>query len=216
MRNVIFIRKYLLKWYKKNGRDFPWRHTDDPYKIMIAEFMLHRTRAEQVVPVYNKFIEQYSDVILLSKAPSKAIKKYTENLGLHWRYKHFVEAAKFIVNNYNGKFPQNHLELRNIPGIGDYISCAISIIAFNNPAPIVDSNIARFINRFFNLGLKGEIRRRKEIKNLAFEVFNFKDCKKLLFALIDFCNTTCRPQYPQCKFCVLRSECLFYKESNFN
>ncbi len=202
MIEATYIRKKILKWYAQNGRDFPWRHTDDPYKIMIAEFMLHRTKAEQVVPVYNNFIEHYPDIFSLSKASEKEIKKYTQNLGLHWRYKHFVNASKYIQEKYKGKFPCDFKELRKVPGIGEYISCAISIISFKIPAPVVDSNIARFLNRLYGLNLSGEIRRKKEI-------FHTKKCDILLFSLIDFCAEICKPVIPLCSGCIIKEYCKF-------
>ncbi|MEO0288970.1 MAG: DNA glycosylase [candidate division WOR-3 bacterium] len=206
-KDISFIRKKLLQWYKENGRDFPWRHTLDPYKIMIAEFMLHRTRAEQVVPVYNHFIKIYPDVFSLSSAEESDIKQFTARIGLHWRYKHFLKAAKYVVDNLRGIFPDNYKDLQKIPGVGEYISCAISIIAFRKPAPIVDSNIARFFNGFFNLNLTGELRRKKKIIDISKDFFDTQQCAFLLFALIDFCAILCKPRKPLCKSCVLRKNC---------
>jgi len=72
-----YIRRKLFLWHKRNYRDLPWRHTKNPYKIMIAEFMLHRTKADQVLPVYEKFIKKYPDVYALSRARAEGIKKVT-------------------------------------------------------------------------------------------------------------------------------------------
>jgi A/G-specific adenine glycosylase len=88
-----YIRNKLFKWYGINGRDFSWRHSKDPYRIMIAEFMLHRTKAEQIVPVYKEFIKKYPDVKSLASAELNEIKKVTEHLGLHWRAQHFITSA---------------------------------------------------------------------------------------------------------------------------
>jgi A/G-specific adenine glycosylase len=174
---------------------------------MIAEFMLHRTRAEQVVPVYNDFIEKFPDVLALSKAKTEEVQKYTETLGLHWRYKHFIESATYILENFNGNFPDDYRLLSTIPGIGEYISCAISIIAFKKPAPVVDSNIARFLNRFFNLGVNGEIRRKKIIVKKSEDFFNTRNCDKLLFSVIDFCTFICKPRKSLCESCFLYFFC---------
>lgn len=209
-----YIRKKLLRWYRINGRNFPWRHTNDPYKIMIAEFMLHRTKAEQVVPIYNKFIEKYPDIFSLSMAEEKDIKKFTENLGLHWRYRHFIESSRFIIKNYGQIFPDKLKDLSKVPGIGEYISSAIYIIAFNKNAPVVDSNIARFLNRFFNLKLEGEIRRKKIIKQLSYNLFNTGSCAELLFAVIDFCSLICKPLNPLCAECIFFQKCM-YENKNY-
>lgn len=201
------VRKLLINWYKKNGRDFPWRDTSDPYKIMIAEFMLHRTRAEQVVPVYNDFMERFPDVFALSKAKTEEIQKYTETLGLHWRYKHFIESATYILENFNGNFPDDYRLLSTVPGIGEYISCAISIIAFKKPAPVVDSNIARFVNRYYGLNLDGELRRKIEIVRIAYELFKYKYPDIFLFCIIDFASAICKPGIPLCKNCPVKKGC---------
>lgn len=208
-KEISFIRDKLLQWYKKNGRDFPWRQTPDPYKIMIAEFMLHRTRAEQVVPVYNHFIRKYPDISSLAHAEESDIKQFTAHLGLHWRYKHLLKSAKYVVNNLHGIFPDDYKDLQKIPGIGEYISCAISIIAFSKPAPVVDSNIARFFNRFFNLNLTGEIRRKREIINISKDFFDTPHCAFLLFSIIDFCAIFCKPRKPLCERCILWKNCNF-------
>jgi len=207
-----YIRHKLFLWHKKNYRDFPWRHTKDPYKIMIAEFMLHRTKAEQVVPVYLEFIRKYPDIETLTRANFKDIKKVTEHLGLHWRAKHFSEAAKYIIENHNGKFPEDYDKLRKIPGVGEYVTGAILTVCFNKPVPVVDSNIARFINRYFGLNLSGEIRRKKKIVELSAKLFEYKNPGKLLFSIVDFTSLICKPMKPLCAKCILKNKCNYAKE----
>ncbi|MCR4417761.1 MAG: DNA glycosylase [Ignavibacteria bacterium] len=211
--SLSYIRNKLFKWYKINGRDFPWRHSKNPYRIMIAEFMLHRTKAEQVVAVYKEFIEKYPDVKSLASAELNEIKKVTEHLGLHWRAKHFITSANYIVEKYNGNIPANPEDILKIPGIGDYITGAIMVICFNKKYSVVDSNIARFLNRFFNLEIKGEIRRKKKIVVLSEQLFNSHKKTELLFALIDFCSLICKPIRPLCLKCSLFQRCM-YKNKN--
>ena len=162
------LQTIIINNHKKYFRDFPWRHKTNPYEIMIAEFMLHRTKAEQVVPVYNAFLHHYPDIITLSTATYSEISIVTQHLGLHWRSYHFLDAAKFLSREYGGIFPDKRCELLKIPGIGEYASGAILVVCFNKREYVVDSNIARFINRFFGLKLSGEIR---DIKNLAEDLF---------------------------------------------
>lgn len=203
------IQSEIFKWHKTHGRDFPWRHTKDPYRITIAEFMLHRTKAEQVVPVYLEFIEKYSNIETLAKVNLEDIKKVTEHLGLHWRAKHFSEAAKYIIENLNGKFPEDYDRLREIPGVGEYVTGAILTVCFNKPAPVVDSNIARFINRYFGLNLSGEIRRKKKIVELSVKLFKYKNPGDLLFAIVDFTSLICKPVKPLCDKCSLKNDCKY-------
>lgn len=190
-------------------REFPWRHTKDPYRIMIAEFMLHRTKAEQVVPVYLDFLNEYPDINSLARANKEQISKFTTHLGLHWRANHFIGAARFIIDNYKGIYPPYKEELLKIPGIGDYVSSVILTICFNKSVPVIDSNIARFINRFYGLRYSGEIRRKKEIIKKAETLFQNESPATFLFSLLDFTAIICTPKKPRCLECILKDECLY-------
>lgn len=199
----------LLDWFSIHKRKFFWRQFYEPYPIMIAEFMLHRTKAAQVEPVYKDFLTRYPDVFSLANAEENSIQKVTEHLGLHWRSTHFIEAAQFLVEHHNGAYPQNREELLKVPGIGDYVAGAILTVCFCQSEYVVDSNIARFIDRYFDLKLSGEIRRKKEIKVKAIELFNFYDTRKLLFAILDFTALICKPIIPECTDCPLDVYCQY-------
>ena len=203
------IIREILGWYDEYGRDFPWRHTEAPYKVMIAEFMLQRTKAEQVLPVYSQFIEKYPDVESLALAEPEQIKDVTKHLGLHRRASQFLESARFVVETFNGQFPDNEELLRKIPGVGEYISRAILAVCFNKSSNPVDSNIARFINRFYFLNLTGEIRRKKIILEKATELFQCDQPGIFLFAIVDFTTFICKPTKPLCSDCPISSDCRY-------
>lgn len=206
------ITTKLFQWYSKSKRRFPWRVKSTPYKIMVAEFMLQRTKAEQVVPVYKKFLQQYPEVESLSKAKFSSVEKYTSTLGLHWRAVNFIKAAKHITTNINGAFPQTRKELVEIPGVGDYVGGAISAVCFNKADYVIDSNIARLINRYYNLQLTGEIRRKKIIIDKAKQLFKVKDQKNFLFAILDFTALVCKPLKPLCFQCPIKRSCKFQEK----
>ena len=206
------LQSDLHRWDEKHYRDYPWRRTRDPYRVMIAEFMLHRTRADQVVPVYTQFIQKYPDVYSLAEAEPSSIRDVTEHLGLHWRSGHFIEAAKYVVEYYQGVFPDDENRLRAIPGVGEYVSGAILTVCFKRPHRVVDANIARFINRFFDLRLTGEIRRKKAIRDLADSLFNVDEPGRFLFAILDFSAAICRSKNPLHLECPLRDRCKYYRE----
>jgi A/G-specific adenine glycosylase len=179
---------------------------------MLAEFMLHRTKAEQVEPVYIDFIDKYPDIQSLSKAKYGEIKKITKHLGLHWRSKHFIRSARFIAKKYHSKFPRDRQQLLKISGVGDYVAGAILTVCFRKSVHVVDSNIARFINRLLGLNLKGEIRRKKIIIEKAKELFRTKRPDLFLFAILDFTALICKPIDPNCEICILRKKCVFGKK----
>ncbi len=190
-------------------REFEWRNQSKQYNILIAEFMLQRTKAEQVEPVYKKFLKQYPYIVTLSKAKLKSVEKYTATLGRHNRAPYFINAAKFVVHNWSGKFPESRDELLKIPGVGNYVAGAIMAVCYNNADYVVDSNIARFINRYNGLTLKGEIRRKKIIIEKSKKLFNVKDQRKFLFALLDFTALICKPINPLCPECPLKKKCKY-------
>ena len=203
------ISRHIVEQSVQFYRDFPWRQYSDPYRIMIAEFMLHRTKADQVVPVYEAFLKKYPIVESLAHADIKDIKKVTEHLGLHWRSNHFIKAARYVLEHFNGVFPDNRENLLKIPGVGDYVAGAILTICFNKPEYVIDSNIARFINRFYGLNLKGEIRRKRQIIEKAKELFITKEPGTLLFAILDFTFKICKARLPDCLHCVLKTLCKY-------
>lgn len=196
-------------------RSFLWREDSSPYKMLIAEFMLQRTKAEQVEPVYKKFLEQYPDIKLLSRAKIKSVEKYTSTLGLHKRASNFIAAAKYVVKNHDCVFPRSREELLKIPGVGDYVAGAIMAVCFNNAEYVIDSNIARFINKFYGLGLEGEIRRKKIIIEKSKKLFKVKDQRTFLFSLLDFTALICKPINPVCINCPLKSKCKFVKQTPY-
>ena len=200
------LQKIFQKYYSKT-RSFSWRLNPSPYKIMIAEFMLQRTKADQVEPVYKRFLLQYPNIRLLSRARINSVEKYTSSLGLHKRAPNFINAAKYVVKNFNVKYPQTRKELLSIPGVGDYVAGAIMAVCFNNTDYVIDSNVARFINRFYGLKFSGEIRRKKKIIEKAEKLFHVKNQRIFLFAVLDFTALTCKPINPLCETCPLRKGC---------
>ncbi len=210
------LQSALFRWGEKHYRDYPWRRTRDPYRIMIVEFMLHRTRADQVVPVYTQFLQKYPNIYSLAEADPSDIREVTEHLGLHWRSGHFIGAAKYVVEHYQGIFPDSESRLQAIPGVGEYVSGVILTVCYKIPHRVVDANIARFINRFFGLHLTGEIRRKKEVRDLADTLFDVDEPGKLLFAILDFSAAICRSRNPLHLECPLREKCKYYREKQLS
>ncbi len=214
MNNYLKVSKKLIKNWKLYKRDFIWRHNPTPYKMMIAEFMLQRTKANQVEPIFKEFLSKYPNVCGLGEARKIGVAKFTRHLGLHKRSDNFIKSAKYIIDKYRGKFPKNRKALLEIPGVGDYVAGAILAVCFNKREYVVDSNIARFINRYYGLNLKGEIRRKKLIIEIAERLFNYQDTRNLLFALLDFTALVCKPVKPDHEKCFLNKTCKFIKQIN--
>ena len=116
------FRASVKKWGKEHYRDFPWRKTQDPYKVLLAEIMLHRTQAIQVAKVYEGFIGKYPNVRVLAKAIKPEMRKALFSLGLKWRIELIVDMAKMLVDKYDSKVPEDKSELVSLPGVSDYIA----------------------------------------------------------------------------------------------
>ena len=209
-----FFEKSILSWFKKNGKKYPWRNEKDPYRILIAEIMLQRTRVNQVLPVYQEFIKKYPDINSASKADVKQILTYVKKLGLFWRSKLIKEMIAHLVKNTGGKIPPERKELLKIPGVGDYIADAMISFAFNGRRTIIDSNVVRLVSRFFGVEEKGELRRNKKFINLCQELTEktaAADVKRFNWGLIDLAAEVCKP-FPLCVKCPLSSSCIYYNQ----
>jgi A/G-specific adenine glycosylase len=139
----------LISWFKKNGRNMPWRGETDPYKIWISEVLLQQTQVITVIPYYNKWLKVYPTVSDLASASLQDVLKIWEGLGYYSRARNLHKGAKTIVEALNGVFPDSREALQKIPGIGDYTSSAIASIAFNHPHGVLDGNTKRVMARLF-------------------------------------------------------------------
>ena len=164
-------RQKLLLWYNSNKRDLPWRNSNDPYKIWLSEVILQQTRVNQGWEYYLRFMEKYPTVSALAAAPQQDVLKLWQGLGYYSRARNLHEAAKFIVKEHKGKFPDRYECIRALKGVGDYTAGAIASIAFNLPFPAVDGNVMRVYSRLF--GIKTPIdstRGKKEMYKIAQEL----------------------------------------------
>ena len=137
----------LVKWYRENRRELPWRNIDDPYRIWVSEIMLQQTRVEAVKPFYARFLEALPTVSDLADVEEDKLLKLWEGLGYYNRVRNMQKAAQQIMVEYGGEFPQDYEQIRKLTGIGNYTAGAISSFAFGIPKPAVDGNVLRVISR---------------------------------------------------------------------
>jgi len=199
--------KELLKWWEKNRREFPWRKTRDPYKILISEVLLHRTKAEQVVPIYIKITDCFPTIDSLSKAPLKQIHEMTYSLGLTWRVTALYRMVEILKNKYNCKIPETKKDLILLPGVSNYIAAAVRCFAFEIPDSILDTNTVRIIGRIFGIATKDGSRRSQELEDLYLALNSNFDCRKFGYALLDLGAILCRPKNPACSNCPVNIFC---------
>ncbi len=200
-KNLVSIRCRLLCWYDKNKRDLPWRKTRDPYAIWVAETMLQQTQVRTVVPYYCRFLKAFPTVEALGRAPQQRILRMWSGLGYYRRAENLKQAARLLVQRYDGKIPRNHDALRALPGIGDYTAGAVLSIAYQQRYPALDANARRVLNRLFDLtdnaGL--HIRALQLVPRSRPGDFNQ--------ALMELGATLCTPQKPDCAACPVAADC---------
>lgn len=207
---VNWYRRQLIFWQKTNLREFPWRHTSDPYKVLVAEFLLQRTDAVTVLPLYNSFIARYPTIQALSEAQVKEIESFLQPLGLFFRATRLHQTATIILNKKQGKVPNTEQQLLELPGIGKYTARAICACAFNQPVAVLDTNVARILERFF--GLQGE--RVKSRCKLLWQAAELtaprRKVGKWNLTLLDFGALVCTARNPACSSCLLAKKCSWY------
>ena len=123
----------LLAWYDENKRDLPWRGTGDPYRVWVSEIMLQQTRVAAVMPYYQRWMEELPTVEALAAVDEERLMKLWQGLGYYSRARNLQRAARMIVEEYRGRFPDRYEDLLRLPGVGDYTAGAIASIAFWRP-----------------------------------------------------------------------------------
>jgi A/G-specific adenine glycosylase len=202
------VRRALLKWYRANRRDLPWRQTSDPYAIWVSETMLQQTRVETVIPYYERFLERFPDVQALASADMDDVLGAWAGLGYYSRARNLKAAAREITDTHGGRVPDDAEGLRALPGIGRYTAGAVASIAFDRPEPVVDGNVARVLSRL--LGIREDIKRPQVEKRLweaAATLARGPHPGSLNQALMELGALVCTPAEPGCLACPLAPHC---------
>jgi A/G-specific adenine glycosylase len=199
----------LLKWYREHGRDLPWRKTFDPYRILVSEVMLQQTQVDRVIPKYHEFLERYPTFHALAEAPVEEVRKTWYPLGYNIRPHRLHSIACETVARYGGTLPKGADELLSFKGIGRYTAGAVRSFAFNEDAPILDTNVMRVLHRVF-VG-SGDPKTQKSLLWLLSAAlipkgrgYDFNQ------ALMDFGATACTARKPDCLPCPMKDFCKSY------
>lgn len=197
----------MLAWYARHGRDLPWRRTRDPYAILIAEILSHQTQIARVVPVYERLLARYPTAALLATAPLAEVKAITDPLGYKVRGGWLHAAALMVSEERAGYFPRSVAELRQLPGVGRYTAGAIMSFAHQLDAPIVDTNVARLLGRYFGVPSGGGTPGRR-LWDLAAAVIPQGRGYLINQALMDLGAMVCLARKPRCVACPVSRGCL--------
>ena len=209
------FRRTLLAWYRSNGRDLPWRRTDDPYHILVSEMMLQQTQVDRVLPKYHEWLAKYPSLAALASAHEDDVTATWRPLGYNIRPRRLHAIARESVARYGGELPSDEETLLSFKGIGAYTAGAIRSFAFRQRAAILDTNVARVLFRIFVA--RGDARAHAARKHLWLlsetlvprkHVFDFNQ------GLMDFGATVCTARKPKCGVCPMTKLCASFPFSS--
>lgn len=207
----------LIEWYNINKRDLPWRKTNDPYKIWVSEIILQQTRVIQGLEYYNRFIERFPTLKKLADAELAEVLKIWQGLGYYSRARNMHQAAKEILLNFGGDFPNQKELILKLKGIGDYTAAAILSFAFNQAYPVIDGNVIRVITRY--AGIETSIQKSHTVQKIKTEldlIFDDKNPGIFNQAIMEFGAMVCLPKSPKCQDCIFAKKCFAYKNDKIN
>ncbi len=204
------ISDKVLDWYDCHQRTLPWRYisgqTPDPYRVWLSEMMLQQTQVDTVIPYFQKFTEKWPTVHQLAVSDLDEVLHLWQGLGYYARARNLHKCAQKVVEHFGGEFPKTHLELVTLPGIGAYASAAISAIAFDYQATVVDGNVARIVSRLFSYEAPIKTNH-KQIYAAAESLTPSRRAGDYAQALMDIGSAICTPKAPKCYLCPLKKDC---------
>jgi A/G-specific adenine glycosylase len=197
---------WLVDWYGRAHRDLPWRRTQDPYRIWVSEIMLQQTRAQAVIPYYQRFLDRFPTVEALAAAAEQDVLALWAGLGYYSRARNLRLAAQQVVES--GGFPRDYAAIRALPGIGDYTAAAIASIAFGLPHAVVDGNVLRVVARMENDSADiGTPRTRERFRAIVRRWMGRSQPGVFNQALMELGATVCLPANPLCRECPIAGRC---------
>jgi A/G-specific adenine glycosylase len=205
------FRRTLLAWYRKNGRNLPWRYTADPYHILVSEMMLQQTQVDRVLPKYHEWLGKYPSLGTLAAAPDDEVADTWRPLGYNIRPRRLHAIARESVARYGGALPSDEDTLLSFKGIGAYTAGAIRSFAFGQRAAILDTNVARVLFRVFvGQGDAKAHAMRRRLWKISEVVLPYKHVFDFNQALMDMGAMVCVARRPRCEVCPVAKMCRSY------
>lgn len=209
MDNIPSISQPLIRWYEQNKRELPWRETKDPYIIWISEIILQQTRVVQGYDYFVRFVSRFPDVKALAEAPEDEVMKYWEGLGYYSRARNLHTAAKQIMSDFGGKFPDTYTGVLSLKGVGEYTAAAICSFSYDMPFAVLDGNVYRVLSRLFALETPIDSSvGKKQFSELAGILLDRKRAAIYNQAIMELGALQCMPRSPKCEGCPLSDKCM--------
>jgi len=205
----------LLAWFDQYGRKhLPWQQNKTPYRVWVSEIMLQQTQVATVIPYYERFMAQFSDVAALAAAKEDEVLHLWAGLGYYSRARNLHRAAKMAMEEFGGNFPGDLENLIKLPGIGPSTAGAILSIAFDQPTPILDGNVKRVLARYY--GIREPVNDKTvetRMWDLATQNTPTKRVADYTQAIMDLGATLCTRSKPNCVNCPFVQTCVAYAEN---
>jgi A/G-specific adenine glycosylase len=204
----ISFRHSLVAWFKKNGRDLPWRHTHNPYAVLVSEMMLQQTQVVTVIDFFTRWMARFPDFAALAAASEADVLQVWQGLGYYSRARNLHRTAKIIVAEHGGKMPRDLDAIRALPGIGRYTAGAVATFAFDQSTPIIDANIARVLSRLFDMRTPVDSSAgQAALWRIADDLQPQKNAGIFNEALMELGALVCLPRSPKCLICPVKKFC---------
>jgi len=203
------FRRQLLRWFRRHGRDLPWRRTRDPYRVLVAEFMLQQTQVSRVEAYYHRFLQRYPTLEALAQAEPAMVRDSWAGLGYYRRADNLHRLALAVMAEHGGAIPADPTRLIGLPGVGRYTAGAVASFAYERATPAIDTNVARVIRRAFHPRLRGRGLNRRVWETGAALLPRRGGPAAWAFnqAIMELGALVCTARVARCAACPVRSAC---------
>lgn len=208
-RRSSVLQYIVLDWFSKNGRDFPWRSTNNAFFVLIAESLLRQTQAERIVNPYRTLVSKFQDPQSMAQANVAQLREWFHPLGLVGRADRLVDTSKILVSDFAGKVPNNLQQLKELPGLGEYSSRAVLCLAYNVQVPMIDESSGRLLRRIFNLQSERPAYSDRRLLEFAEELLPEGLARCFNLGLLDIAAVYCHSNNPECFPCPLLNLCSY-------
>jgi A/G-specific adenine glycosylase len=207
--DVAHFQRFLLRWFRRHGRDLPWRRTRDPYAVLVSEFMLQQTQVSRVVEYYDRFLADFPTIQSLAAARPRQVRERWDGLGYYRRAENLHRLARQVIEEHGGEIPPDGERLLALPGIGRYTAGAVLSFAFEHRAPAVDTNVARVIRRAFHPRLGRGAQAEHRLWDTAARLVPATGADAWAFnqGVMELGALVCTARVARCEVCPVRRAC---------
>jgi len=203
------FRRRLLAWFRRHGRDLPWRRTRNPYQVLVSEVMLQQTQVSRVEEFYPRFLARFPTVDTLARAAPARVREAWEGLGYYRRAANLHRLAREVVRDHEGVIPREVAALRRLPGVGAYTAGAVASFAFERAEPAVDTNVARVLRRAFHPRARRDARGERTLHATAARLNSRHGASAWAFnqAIMELGALVCTARVARCEVCPVAMAC---------